>query len=219
MFVQLAQKRLASGVLLEPADDSARTYIQSAVSLAPEDAEVRAVALALGEALIARFRTALAASDADAAARWLQACRDYHVNDATLEQLGTQLAGLQRAQSSHAEELLTLQRDFNQHLAQGQLLEPADDSALANYRRLKAVDPANAALPVMLHSLRSALAADIQARIARNDLGAAQQRLHAGVDAGLDGEELVGAASALERAQAAATPEVMPSRACSASTS
>jgi TonB family protein len=209
VFVQLAQKRLTSGVLLEPSDDSARTYIQSAVSLAPEDAEVRAVAVALGEALIARFRTALAASDADAAARWLQACRDYHVNDATLEQLGTQLAGLQRAQTSHAEESLSLQRDFNQHLAQGQLLEPADDNALANYRRLKALEPANAALPVMLHSLRSALAADIQARIARNDLGAAQQRLHAGVDAGLDGEELVGAASALERAQAAATPEVI----------
>jgi TonB family protein len=210
VFVQLAQKRLASGALLEPGDDSARTYIQSAVSLAPDDADVRTVAVALGDALVGRFRAAIAAGDADAAARWLQACHDYHVSEATLQQLDAQLAGVQHARSSHAEELLALQRDFNQHLASGQLLEPADENALATYRRLKAVDSDNAALPVMLRSLRSALAADVQARIARHDVSGASQHLHAAVDAGLDGEELAGAASALERAQAAATPAVIP---------
>jgi TonB family protein len=210
VFVQLAQKRLASGALLEPGDDSARTYIRSAVALSPDDPDVHAVAIALGDALIARFRVAVAASDADAAARWLQACRDYHVNDATLEQLGTQLSGLQHTQTSQAEELMALQRDFNQHLAQGQLLEPADDSALAKYRRLQVVDPDNAALPGMLHSLRTALAADLQGRIAHNDLGGADSRLHAAQAAGVDGEELVRAAAALQRAQAAATPEVVP---------
>jgi len=62
----------------------------------------------------------------------------------------------------------------------------------------------------MLHSLRSALAADVQARIARNDLDGAAQRLHAGLAAGLDGEELVSAATALERSQAAAAaPQVI----------
>jgi len=210
VYLQLAQKRLASGALLEPGDDSARSYLQAAVALAPDDADVHAVALALGEALIARFRAAMAASDTDAAARWLRACRDYHVNDATLAQLSTQLASLQREQTSRAEELLALQRDFKQHLSEGQLLEPADESALANYRRLNAVDPGNAALPAMLHSLRGALAADVQAHIARNDLSGAEQRLHAGRDSGVDGEELAGAAAALERAQAAATPEVVP---------
>jgi TonB family protein len=210
VYVQLVQKRLASGALLEPADDSARTYVQAAIALAPDDADVHAVAMALGEALIARFRAAMAAGEADAAGRWLQACRDYHVNDATVEQLSTQLNTLQHAQTAHAEELLALQRDFNLQLAQGQLLEPVDDSALANYRRLKAVDPDNAALPVMLHALRSALGADVQARIARSDLAGAQQRLHAGLAAGLDGEELVSATAALERAQAAASPQVVP---------
>jgi TonB family protein len=106
--------------------------------------------------------------------------------------------------------LLALQRDFNQHLAQGQLLEPGDESALATYLRLKAVDPDNAALPMMLHALRSALADDVQARIARNDLDGAEQRLHSALADGLDGEELVSAAAALERAQAAAAPQVIP---------
>ncbi len=210
VYVQLAQKRLAAGALLEPGDDSAHAYVQTASSLAPDDAEVRAVAVAFGEALIARFHTAMAAGDTDAAGRWLQACRDYRISDATLGQLSTQLDTLQRAQASRAEELQALQRDFSQHLALGQLLEPADESALAIYRRLKAADPDHAALPMMLHSMRSALAADVQARVARNDLEGAAQRLHAGLTAGLDGEELVGAAAALERAQGAATPQVIP---------
>jgi TonB family protein len=210
VFVQLAQKRLANGALLEPADDSARSYVQGAVGLAPDDADVRAVAVALGEALIGKFRAAIAAGDADAATRWLEASRDYHVSDGTLEQLGTQLSSLQHAQASHAEELQALQRQFNQHLASGALLEPADENAVANYRRLKTLDPANAALPTMLHSLATAVAADVQARIARNDLAGAGGRLHAALDAGLDSEELAGAAAALERVQAVATPEVIP---------
>jgi protein TonB len=210
VYAQLAQKRLAAGALLEPGDDSARGYLQAATALAPDDAEVRAVAVAFGEALIAGFHTAMTAGDAEAAGRWLQACRDSRINDATLDQLATQLDTLRRAQAAHAEELLALQRDFTQHLAQGQLLEPADESALAAYRRLKAADPDNTALPAMLRSLRSALAADVQARVARNDLDGAAQRLHAGLAAGLDGEELVSAAAALERSQAAAAPQVIP---------
>ena len=209
VYVQLAQKRLQSGALLEPADDSAHGYVQAALALAPDDADARAAALALGEALIGRFRAALAAGDADAAGRWLQACRDYRLNDAQLTQLGSQLSTLQHAQAARAEELLALQHGFNQHLAAAQLLEPAEESALGDYRRLKALDADNAALPGMLHSLRGALAADVQARIARNDFDGAQQRLHAAVAGGVDGEELAAAAAALERAQAAAQPAVI----------
>jgi TonB family protein len=208
VYLQLAQKRLASGALIEPGNDSARDYVNSAVALAPDDADVHAVAVALGDALIAKLRAAIAAGDTEAAARWLQAGRDYQINEATLAPLRAQLDTLQHAQSARAEELLALQRDFAQHLGQGQLLEPGDETAFANYRRLKALDPDNAALPMMLHSLRIALAADVQARLAHNDLAGAQQRLHSAQTDGLDGEELAAAAAALERAQAAATPEV-----------
>ena len=180
------------------------------MALAPDDADVHAVAVALGDALIGKLRAAIAAGDTEAAARWLQAGRDYQVSEATLAPLGAQLETMQHAQSARAEELLALQRDFTQHLGQGQLLEPGDETAFANYRRLKGLDPDNAALPVMLHSLRSALAAEVQARLARNDVAGAQQRLHAAQADGLDGDELLAAAAALDRAQAAATPDVVP---------
>ncbi|HEY3730521.1 MAG TPA: energy transducer TonB [Steroidobacteraceae bacterium] len=209
VYVQLAHKRLTSGALLEPSDDSARTYVQAAVALAPDDAEVRAVAGALGEALIAKLRAAVDASDQDAAGRWLQACRDYKLSDGELEPLVAQLGSLKHAQSSQLE-TQSAQRSFSQHLSAGALLEPADDSALGDYRHLRTLDPGNAALTTMQHGLRSAVAADVLARIARNDLSGAQQRLHTAVDAGLDGDELVVAAGALQKAQDAAAEGYVP---------
>jgi TonB family protein len=210
VYLQLAQKRLAAGALIEPANDSAQDYVRSAVALAPDDADVHAVAVALGDALIGKLRAAIAAGDTETAARWLQAGRDYQINEATLAPLRSQVDTLQHSQSARAEELLALQRDFTQHLGQGQLLEPGDETAFANFRRLKALDPDNAALPMMLHSLRTAVAADVQARLARNDVTGAQQQLHSAQADGLEGEELAAAAAALGRAPATAPPDVVP---------
>ena len=51
VYLQLARKRLASGALLTPVDDSARSYLQAALALAPNDADVQSVASALDQAL------------------------------------------------------------------------------------------------------------------------------------------------------------------------
>lgn len=93
----MAKDRIASGALVEPAEDNARSYVSVASRLAPEDPEVRAVRVALGEALVAAFRSALSAGDTAAAAQWLQACRTHPVRSATLEQLTADL----QAQSIH----------------------------------------------------------------------------------------------------------------------
>ncbi len=37
LYLQLARKRLASGALIDPADDNARTYLESAMALAPDN--------------------------------------------------------------------------------------------------------------------------------------------------------------------------------------
>jgi TonB family protein len=99
VYLQLARKRLASGALIEPADDSARTYLASAMAIAPEDTEVRATSIALGEALIAQFRHALAAGDGAEAQHWLAACGEYRINSATLNELSAQLTQLQAQQT------------------------------------------------------------------------------------------------------------------------
>jgi len=132
VYLQLARKRLASGALIEPVDDSARTYLASALAIAPEDAEVRATSIALGEALIAQFRRALAAGDGVEAQRWLAACGDYRINSATLSDLSAQFTQFQ-AQQTQAEAQgqlqARLQHESGQRPAAAPVMAPAVDGA------------------------------------------------------------------------------------------
>jgi hypothetical protein len=96
-FLQLARARLASRDLIEPERDSALFYVEAAQALAPDDPEVDATALALGEALVAQTRAALNAGDAQAARRWLHACTEYRVNPNTIVELAARLQQLEAA--------------------------------------------------------------------------------------------------------------------------
>ncbi|HEX4023465.1 MAG TPA: TonB family protein [Steroidobacteraceae bacterium] len=87
VYVQLARKRLGSGDLIEPAADSARDYLQAAMALAPDDGAVGDLAVDLRTRMIAATRRAIAAGDAKAAARWLDACRSIQVAPDTLAAL------------------------------------------------------------------------------------------------------------------------------------
>ena len=204
VYLQLARKRLASGAVVDPADDNARSYLASALALAPDDADVHALSVTLGEALIAQFHHALAAGDLADAQRWLQACSDYRIGAATLTELSTQLKQGQ-AKQTQTEALSRLQREFNQRLAAEALIEPADDSALSKYRSLKSMDAGNAALPAMERSLREAIAAAAQARLAHDDASGAGQLLSAAQAAGLDGEEIAAAARSLDHSRSVAS--------------
>jgi protein TonB len=97
-MVQKARSRIASGALIEPADDSARTYVSAAWDQAPDDQEVRAVSVALGDAMINSFREALAGGDTASAERWLKACRSYQIAPPTLQQMAVQLESYRAAQ-------------------------------------------------------------------------------------------------------------------------
>ncbi len=110
LYVQLARKRLASGALIDPADDNARSYLESATSLAPDDPDVRAASIALGEAMIVQFRHAIAAGDLAESQRWFKACSDYRIGSATLSDLSAQLQKLQSAQQNEADPAQGLER-------------------------------------------------------------------------------------------------------------
>jgi TonB family protein len=97
-LVQQARSRIASGALIEPANDSARTYVSAALEQAPDNQEARAVSVALGDALINSFRKALAAGDTAAADEWLKACRTYQISQATLDQMAVQFETFRAAQ-------------------------------------------------------------------------------------------------------------------------
>jgi hypothetical protein len=89
-----ARKRMDDGALLEPAGDNARQYVEAAHGLAPDDPQVRAAALKLGDLIIAAARKAIAAGNSDDARHWLGAATDYHINPATLDWLRQQVDAL-----------------------------------------------------------------------------------------------------------------------------
>jgi protein TonB len=101
-LVQLAQSRIVSGALLEPTNDSARAYVSAASGLAPGDPGVRAVSLALGEAMVAEFHKAISAGDASAAEQWLKASDGYPIGETTPSQMSAQLDALRAAQLARA---------------------------------------------------------------------------------------------------------------------
>jgi TonB family protein len=101
-LVAQARIRIASGALIEPANDSARTYVSAALEQAPDDQEVRAVSIALGEALVSSFRQALTAGEVATASEWLKAARAHRIAQPTLAQMTVQLDTYQAAQLAQA---------------------------------------------------------------------------------------------------------------------
>jgi hypothetical protein len=79
------------GLLIDPPNNSARSHIQIATRLAPDDPEVRRAARALSGRLVNAARNALLAEDVASAERWLNAARAYGVNPATLAELAEQV--------------------------------------------------------------------------------------------------------------------------------
>jgi ActR/RegA family two-component response regulator len=91
---QLARRLMEVGLLIDPTNNSARSHIDAATRLAPDDVEVRRTARALSGRLVNAARSALLAKDVAGAQRWVDAARAYGVNPATLAELDEQLGML-----------------------------------------------------------------------------------------------------------------------------
>ncbi|MFO1402860.1 MAG: hypothetical protein U1F06_05520 [Steroidobacteraceae bacterium] len=91
---QLARRLMDVGLLIDPPNNSARSHINAATRLAPDDPEVRRTARALSGRLVNAARNALLTEDLAGAQRWVDAARAYGVNPATLAELDDQLAML-----------------------------------------------------------------------------------------------------------------------------
>lgn len=92
--VLIAQRLMEAGFLIEPPENSARSHIEAATRLAPDDPEVRRTARVLSERLVQATRDALLARDVAATEYWIEAARSYGVSASTLEELNESLAML-----------------------------------------------------------------------------------------------------------------------------
>ncbi len=209
-FLALADARVKAGALLEPAQDNARFYIESARALAPRHAGLQAAEQALQEALPGAVGRAIAAGDFATAGRWIDAGEEIGL---TRTDLGNLRRDLQSAQIEHkANALSALAQQFGDRLRQHQLVEPATDSARAFYMQMREVDPQHPATLAARDALGKEMLAESRAALARADVAGAGRWITQAEALGLSGLEVTNARRdiATQEARASRAASIVP---------
>jgi protein TonB len=170
-----AREALAAGAIIEPAEQNARFYIESAKALAPNEPDVQELRTALLARLQSESRQAAAAGNAELADHWADAAAESGADPAdvaALHQAAQQLRGAAQESSRSRSEAL-----FRQRLAQGQLLEPVSDSAKYYLEQLAQAEPAGAATIAARTAFETRLLDEAQAAARAQDSAGARRWL------------------------------------------
>lgn len=138
-LVDLAQDRIRAGRLSDPANDSAKAYLEQLEQLGPSAAAAhQRVARELGNAYMRKAREAALANRGNEADRWLAEARSVGVSSSELNAFQREMnTARQRAAAAESERLADLVRD---RLRENKLTEPANDSAAHYLTTLMSAD-------------------------------------------------------------------------------
>jgi protein TonB len=137
-FLQRGRDALEHGQLIEPTEQNARFYIESALALAPDNADVQQAQEDLFARLLAEGSQALSAGNAERAGYWATAAADAGADPVLVAALRERVEHLRS--SATADTLAQLSALFNQRIAQGKLIDPETDSAKFYLAQLTQVD-------------------------------------------------------------------------------
>ena len=126
-FLRRGREALVRGRLIEPPEQNARFFIESARALAPADAAVQQATHELIARLQAEAGQALTAGHPDQADIWASAAGEAGADRADVAALRAEAQRLRGA--SKANSLAQLALLFNQRLTAGRITDPAADSA------------------------------------------------------------------------------------------
>jgi protein TonB len=198
-YLSRARDALGRGRLLEPAGDSARSYIESARALAPEDPQVQQALKDLIARLEQQSHQAIAAENPEAADTWATAAAQVGADPAQVAALREEA---QRLRSVAREEALAnLTHAFNQSLEQGHILEPATDSARYYLAQLTQADAGSTATQLARGAYRTRVLAEAGNALHTQDLAGARRWLAEARAAGADGAVVDALETALSAAQ------------------
>ena len=171
-FLQQAQQRVRSGALIEPAENNARFFIESAAALAPDQPSVRKAEHDLGRRLLAQARQDTQAGKPDDADRLLEAANSVGVPSDEIAAIRRDAQNVRLA--AKASSMARTTQLFNDRLAQGKLIDPPADSASFYLARLVEADPTHPSTVLARDSLTSRLLQEARSASDRHDLSAAQ---------------------------------------------
>jgi TonB family protein len=183
-YLTQAADRLRNGQLVEPAQDNARFFIESARAVAPDEPEVRQAQKQLEERLVAEVRKALEAGNAEVAQRWIDAAADSGVSH---DEITAMTRDAQRVQTSaKADAMARLTLLFNQRLTQSKVIDPPSDSAKFYLAQLVQSDATHPSTVLARQALASRTLDEAKAAVRRQDFVGARRWLAETHDAGTD---------------------------------
>jgi len=183
-YLNKATQRLREGQLVEPAQDNARFFIESARAVAPNEPQVKQAQKQLEEHLVAQVRKSLAAGNAETAQHWIDAAADSGVSRDEITELTRETQRVQTSAKADAMARLTLL--FNQRLSQGKVIDPPNDSAKFYLAQLVQSDATHPSTVLARQALASRTLDEAQAAAHRQDYTGAKRWLAETREAGTD---------------------------------
>jgi TonB family protein len=183
-FLRRANERLRAGALVEPAQNNARFFIESARAISPSQAEVRTAQKQLSDRIIAQARAAITAGNAEDADKWIDAAGDSGVARDDINALNRDVQRLRIA--TRADAMAKLSQSFNQRLAQGRLVEPANDSAKFYLTELTQAEANHPSTQLARQALGSRLLDEARGSISRQDFAGARRWMSEAREVGVD---------------------------------
>ena len=183
-YLTRATERLHQGQLVEPAQDNARFFIESARAVAPNEPQVKQAQKQLEEHLVAEVRTSLAAGNAETAQHWIDAASESGVGRDEITELTREAQRVQT--SAKADAMARLFLLFNQCLSQGKVIDPPNDSAKFYLAQLVQSDATHPSTVLARQALASRTLDEAQAAAHRQDYSGAKRWLTETREAGTD---------------------------------
>jgi protein TonB len=209
-----AESRLNSGRLVTPADESAKDAIKALREAGASNELVARLNNELNQRLLAAARDAASKGDQAAMQAALAAARDNGVSSAALNAANRDITAAAQKQQRTTEDIARFAKAAQERLASGNLLAPANDSAVSNAERLRLLDVRHPTTVQVVKEVRGRLISEARSRLTGGrgaDAGPfidAAESLGGDADLGELRTLLASAQAAAEKA--AATPKLPP---------
>ena len=199
---------------MTPADESARDAIKALREAGASNELVSRLNNELNQRLLAAARDAAAKGDQAGMQAALSAARENGVSAAAITAAQREMTAAAAKQKAVNDDIARFAKAAQDRLAAGNLIAPANDSAVANAERLRQIDPRHATTQQVVRDVRARLLSDARSRLTAGRPNDAAPLIDAAESLGGDGDlgELRAALAAAEQklAAAAAAPKLPP---------
>jgi protein TonB len=213
-LVASAEARLSNGRLVSPNNESAKDAIKALREAGASVEVISRLNNDLNQRLLAAARDAAAKGDQAAMQAMLAAARDNGVSAAALNATQRDATAAAQKQQRTNEDIARFAKAAQDRLASGNLLTPANDSAVSNAERLRLLDVRSPITLQVVRDVRARLVSEARSRLSSGRPADAAGLLDAAESLGGDADlgELRAALATAQQAvaTAAAAPKLPP---------